>query len=329
MFIVGYWALSLAYGSVISYEVPRAVEHGKQTAELTLKPNETGTVDAAIVCGALRWRHSGPMVAGSPIVVPLSGIPKGDHGCEVALDVALPDGREGALKFAFQLASLPLVSWAATRAQVDLEARVATPVPSRPLTDAKLVVIGERGAVLQTVPADLSDPTRPRFAWTATGEVLRLEVEGRDAHGFITTLELTPWQYAIPHVDVVFASGKNAIDEAEVPKLEACWAEVERVLAKYGDVVEIGLYVAGYTDTVGSRSANQALSERRARAIGVWFRERGFSRNVYYQGFGEDGQFVQTHDETDEPANRRALYLMASGPPSDPVNLPRADWRAL
>jgi outer membrane protein OmpA-like peptidoglycan-associated protein len=140
---------------------------------------------------------------------------------------------------------------------------------------------------------------------------------------------LSPWAYAVPHEDVVFGSGAHAIVADEVPKLERCWSDVQAVIAKYGDVVKIQLYVAGYTDTVGATGSNQQLSERRARAIAEWFRGRGFSGDIHYQGFGEGALAVPTGDEVDEGANRRALYVLAAEAPAPSAEMPAQRWTTL
>jgi outer membrane protein OmpA-like peptidoglycan-associated protein len=106
-------------------------------------------------------------------------------------------------------------------------------------------------------------------------------------------------------------------------------AEIESVQARYGEHAEINLYVGGFTDTVGSAATNRALSQRRARAIAAWFRSAGFSAPVYYQGFGEDGLAVPSGDEVDEPANRRAAYIIAAQPPPISSTLPGDSWTAL
>ena len=82
-------------------------------------------------------------------------------------------------------------------------------------------------------------------------------------------------------------------------------------------------------DTVGDAASNQGLSERRARAIAAWFRQRGFRGAVWYQGFGEGVLAVGTPDETDEPANRRAIYVLAADKPPVSDVLPRQAWKRL
>jgi outer membrane protein OmpA-like peptidoglycan-associated protein len=75
----------------------------------------------------------------------------------------------------------------------------------------------------------------------------------------------------------------------------------------------VSQYVAGYTDTVGSTADNQALSERRARAIADYFVKRGLTgMPIYARGFGEGALAVKTADDVPEAKNRRALYIVSS-----------------
>jgi hypothetical protein len=200
---------------------------------------------------------------------------------------------------------------------------------SRAVRSATATVYGAGGRVLATVSGELSDPAAPRLVWGDVGEVLKVVVVVEDEHGFATELEVFPWYYAVPHEDVVFASNSAEIGGAEVPKLERTWAEVQAVVAKFGGIAQIKLFVAGYTDTVGDASSNQALSERRAAAIAAWFRGAGFRGEIAFQGFGEDALAVPTPDGTDEPANRRAVYLLAAERPPLSKDVPRSAWKRL
>jgi outer membrane protein OmpA-like peptidoglycan-associated protein len=119
------------------------------------------------------------------------------------------------------------------------------------------------------------------------------------------------------------------IEETEKPKLDKAFATIMEKVEQYGEIVEIKLFIGGYTDTVDSRSYNQGLSERRARAIAGYFRERGFRMPIRYQGFGEDALALETNDEVDEIKNRRAVYLLAAWPPTRGKNFPRAAWKNL
>ena len=143
------------------------------------------------------------------------------------------------------------------------------------------------------------------------------------------------WYAEVPHEDVLFASGSPEVTRAELPKIEAAvsavQAEIEKFRRAMGDPnaqIDLQLYVAGYTDTVGDRADNAKLSTARARAIGEAFRRLGVRLPIRYAGFGEGGQLVKTGDSVDEPKNRRATYVVANASPSG-VFFPSARWHKL
>jgi outer membrane protein OmpA-like peptidoglycan-associated protein len=127
----------------------------------------------------------------------------------------------------------------------------------------------------------------------------------------------------------VFETNSDVIREGEVPKLETAWSEVVHAIDLYGEVIEIQLFVAGYTDTVGDAASNLALSRRRARSIAAWFRSKGFPGAIHYQGFGESVLAVGTPDGTDEARNRRAVYVLAAQVPPVSEELPKQAWTRL
>jgi outer membrane protein OmpA-like peptidoglycan-associated protein len=168
--------------------------------------------------------------------------------------------------------------------------------------------------------------------WTPYGpddRVLRIQLTCHDREGFFSpTVELFPWSLDIPHEDVIFATGKAEWSAEEAPKLDAALAEIRKALARYGqaislDKMQVKLYVAGHTDTVGDTASNRTLSIARAKAIAGYFRGKGLRIPIYYVGFGEDRLVVQTPDQTDEAKNRRAEYLLGVKPPID------GSWRKL
>jgi len=151
-----------------------------------------------------------------------------------------------------------------------------------------------------------------------------------DRHGSWVQLELMPFSVEIPHEEVEFASGKWEVRASEAPKLQDTLDLIRAELEKFqGDLTEPSLYIGGYTDTVGSKGDNRKLSDNRARSIGRWFKSNGFQYPVWYQGFGEDVLAVDTPDQTPEPGNRRAVYLLSNVPPQVDGEMPRARWRRL
>ena len=86
------------------------------------------------------------------------------------------------------------------------------------------------------------------------------------------------------------------------------------------------LLILGHTDTVGSDGDNLTLSQNRARSIAGYLREHGLGVSVLYTGAGERLPRVRTPDNTDEPQNRRADYVLSAGPPPLPAG---ARWTPL
>jgi outer membrane protein OmpA-like peptidoglycan-associated protein len=217
--------------------------------------------------------------------------------------------------------------------QVDLDARQLVLVLSRPVQRVDYVVTGDDGGTLGSGSVRFSGEragTPLVVPWTQSeGTILRLALTAHDVDGFWSEVELLPWSVEIPHEEVHFESGSHAIPEYEAHKVDDAYRELVRAVERYGELVAINLYVAGYTDTVGSASDNQALSERRARSIAQAFRARGFAFPIFYQGFGESALAVPTPDHTDEVQNRRALYILAAQPPLPSTDIPRSHWRPI
>lgn len=235
------------------------------------------------------------------------------------------------VKFAIVVGTPPTLTVPVDKIDDDAHTLVVT--SNQPAGTGEVVVIGEGGAELlrDTVAFKGEKPGSPlTLTWGPTqGTPLRIDIKVTDPFGFPGAYTLWPWAYAVPHEEVIFASGQAAIQATEEPKLDATWQEIQKVLARYGDVVEMNLYVAGYTDTVDDASYNLRLSGERARSIARYFKEKGFSRPIYYQGFGESALAVPTADGVDEQANRRAHYVLSAQPPRDRSQFPRGDWKAL
>ncbi|MEE2828585.1 MAG: OmpA family protein [Myxococcota bacterium] len=216
--------------------------------------------------------------------------------------------------------------------QIDLKNRTITIRGDREITGAHLTITGPDGPFfdqdVDVVPADPGEDIW--LDWTGGGsDVLRLDITLTDEWGFFSYENIFPWSLEIDHEDIHFETGSHEITPGEQPKVDRAWKDIDKTARRYGRFVEVRLYIAGYTDTVGDRSSNQGLSERRARAIAQAFRDKGFSGPLYYQGFGESALEVATDDGVDEILNRRAVYLLASRPPQPSSNFPRSQWKKL
>ncbi|HYG89931.1 MAG TPA: OmpA family protein [Azospirillum sp.] len=81
--------------------------------------------------------------------------------------------------------------------------------------------------------------------------------------------------------------------------------------AAAGSMRAVGIHVIGHTDTSGSPSYNQRLSERRAEAVRRALVARGVpAANITTEGKGETSLLVPTGDNVREPSNRRAQIMI-------------------
>ena len=218
------------------------------------------------------------------------------------------------------------------RDEIDLKNKSVTVRADRKVSAAHLTLIGPDGPFFDedVDPGDNEAGDDIWLDWRGGGKhVLRMDITLTDRWGFYSFENIFPWSLEIPHEDIHFDTGSHEIKPSEQEKVDSAYKDVSKTATRYGKFVEVRLYIAGYTDTVGDRSSNQGLSERRARSIAQAFRDRGFTGPLYYQGYGESALAVATADNTDEVLNRRAVYLLASRPPQPSSNFPRAAWKKL
>jgi outer membrane protein OmpA-like peptidoglycan-associated protein len=212
---------------------------------------------------------------------------------------------------------------------VDLSAgRIALAITGK-AHRVELKMTGEDGAILFKRELRLDSPSgRPDSLdfQPPTAIVTHVEITAYDENDFAKAVEFTPVVVDVPHDEVNFESGKSAVLPAEEPKLDRALAAIHEALEKLGRQVKLRLYVGGYTDTVGGREYNQGLSEARAGSLAAWLVSHGLKVAVCSQGFGEEVLAVQTPDETDEPKNRRSLFVLAGQSPSM-NSFPRGNWR--
>jgi outer membrane protein OmpA-like peptidoglycan-associated protein len=212
---------------------------------------------------------------------------------------------------------------------VDLaEGRIAF-TATEPVAKVKLTLLTEGGRELTDREFEVQTPaggtTKVEFT-PPTEPVGQVRLTAYDADGFFNGVDISPFFVEVPHEEVTFEFGKSDIVAAEEPKLERTLESVRAALRKFGNEFRARLYVAGYTDTVGSRESNQDLSHKRAMSIAHWFSTHGLEVRVCAQGFGEDVLAVQTPDETPEARNRRTLHVLANQTPPVSKPFPRQKW---
>lgn len=239
-------------------------------------------------------------------------------------------GTDGVKYFDFETAIARPMQITINKEDVDLAEGKIRFIASEPVARVVLTIFGEGGRKLldadMVMESDAGNITSVRFPpQNETVTLVKLTVY--DPLGFYNGVEITPFFIEIPHEEVAFEFGKAEILHSEEEKLERTLQNIQDALKRFGNEFKARLYVAGYTDTVGTKEYNQDLSERRAHAIASWFKSHGLHIQVCSQGFGEDALLVPTPDETPEPKNRRTVHVLANQHPPISAVFPRADWR--
>ena len=208
---------------------------------------------------------------------------------------------------------------------------------NRKLSKVELQAYGDEGQLLWEDQVEVSaDGNMQTANFDNRDEVpRRLEAKVSDPYGFWLSIRVVRWYTEVPHEDVLFASGSAEIQASEKPKMESAIKEVRAEVDKFRTAmgnpnasVDLQLYVAGYTDTVGDAQDNLKLSRQRAQPIARYFKQKGIVIPILYAGFGERGLLVKTADQVDEAKNRRALYVIANHRPKG-AGFPNAQWRVI
>lgn len=210
------------------------------------------------------------------------------------------------------------------------EGRTVTVEVTAHVSTAEVTSYGAHKKVLdqRTVPID-AGPGKIEIPWVGhQSDVVLLDIKLNGVNAW-SQGTYSPWFLEIEPEQVNFESNMDVIRPEEEPKLHAALAELHGVLAKYGDVVPVRLFIAGCTDTVGTHSHNLDLSRRRARSIARWLRSHGYTKPIYYTGLGETFLQMQTGDGVDEAANRRAIFHMTAHSTPTGGGLPNARWTAI
>ena len=210
-----------------------------------------------------------------------------------------------------------------TNESFDADAHKLTFTISAPAKHAELKVIADDGSELATASADFhgeraGTPLTITFSPSRPAAAAALELRVSSTDGASGGIRLLPYSISVPHKEVVFETGKSDVRPTEEPKLDAVYQKIADEVTRARKVapdVPVKLFIAGFTDTVGSNADNRKLSLDRARAIATWFRDRGLPLPIFYAGFGEEVLRVKTPDDTDNAANRRADYIVAFSEP--------------
>lgn len=259
--------------------------------------------------------------------------PEGRFHYEGELTVHFKRSEPGTMPLSFDTELLGPLTLTVSKEDLDLAARTLRFKLSRPAGKAKLTVVSDSGwnafdgeVKFKGEPAG----TQLEVTWPKpAGKVLKISLKAYDTAEFYQSVEFYPWQVDIPHEEVGFPSGSADIPAAERSKVDKSVQKVSEAVKRYGEFAPLRLYILGHTDTVGATDSNRELSLQRARSIAAYFRKHGAQLPIYYEGFGEQAPHKPTPDETAEPANRRAEYIISVDDPTL-TNAPFSPkWRPL
>mgnify|MGYP000049767916 FL=1 len=275
-----------------------------------------------------------PVVPGRDLRYEWSPPKAGEVMYEVSVEMVGKDNSHETQDDLFFVTSASPITASIDPMSVDLESRTFSITTNHAPASVRMQVLSDTmetlgEATVATPDAKNGVPTKVTWPQDKDGNVLRVLVTAEDAYGYFAEVEIIPWSLTIPHEDVIFPTGSHEILADEAPKVERAWDEIVKAYKKYGELVQITLYVAGYTDTVGDAGSNQALSERRAKSLATFFKGKKPPFAIHYQGFGEAVLAKRTADGVDEAANRRALYILTAGPAPRSSETPRAAWKKL
>ncbi len=306
----------------------RAVVQGKEKPAIILRPR-AGLKKVTIELSREGFKttlKSGKIRAGAAKELRFKQ-PIGVFTYEARFQVQWSDGERSDFTTTFKIIKVGELELRIGAGDVDMESRRMSFRITNPAQKAELVILGPQGIRLDTIRQsfDGAEPgTELVMSWDEVDEdIVRMDLTVTDVANFHVGMQVTPFSIDIPHDDVEFASGKHAIKPTEEPKLRATLGHIQKALASHGTLLTLRLYIGGCTDTVGPKGTNQALSERRARSISSWFQRNGVDIPTFYKGYGEERLAVPTPDDTDEPRNRRAEYVLSSLSP------PGGGWKKL
>lgn len=156
-------------------------------------------------------------------------------------------------------------------------------------------------------------------AFANSADAIRAEAAARDA-GAVTDLEPRPSATAaqaaaletelntlVRERPITFAQGSAVLDESAIAIID----ELAARLVEFGGITTL---VEGHTDSDGSASTNQALSEQRAGSVRQALVDRGVAdETISSEGFGSQRPVLGSSGIEDKTASRRVEFRITAG----------------
>ncbi len=107
--------------------------------------------------------------------------------------------------------------------------------------------------------------------------------------------------------NVYFETGKAQLNESSL-------GELDELVAFMAQKPSFRLEVSGHTDNVGEESANQQLSQARAKAVVEYLRQHGISQErLSFKGYGSTKPITTNDTESGKNRNRRVEFIISDG----------------
>jgi outer membrane protein OmpA-like peptidoglycan-associated protein len=108
--------------------------------------------------------------------------------------------------------------------------------------------------------------------------------------------------------DVLFTTGQSDLRAGTTERLD-------KLVAFLNQYPDRSVVIEGYTDSVGSESYNQGLSERRAQSVRTYLRDQGIEASrLTASGRGESDPVADNQSATGRQQNRRVEVIIANPP---------------
>lgn len=127
-----------------------------------------------------------------------------------------------------------------------------------------------------------------------------------DPNTDVTPVNIDGQEYIQVQVkDVNFRSGSATLDPSELSRLKP-------VLDALYNYPNTRVHIEGHTDSDGSNSFNQQLSENRAKNVAFYLMDNGISRDrIITYGYGEERPIASNDTAQGKRMNRRVTFLIS------------------